>query len=350
MPVIQHQPLRKLAFEVFRAAGLSGEDAGIVSEHLVDSNLAGHDSHGVWCLPRYVPGMRENYVTWEEREVLRETPCLAVIDCKGGNGIVATTRALDIAVEKARGTTFGFVGLRNTTHIGRLGDYTPRIAGQGMFGLVWLNGGGLFMTPNGSADRRLCPEPISFGAPRRNGPPFMLDVTMTTVAGGKIEQKIVRGDPMPDNWVIDRTGSSVSDAMQYRNHPEETGVPPVGWPQFGHKGAGLAMMIEMLVGPLSHAGCTKGPDKGGGQGVMVLAIDIEAFTDLDTYKDEVEGLRDWVCSARPLPGVERVYAPGEIEEECRQKRLRDGIEIPEPTWEQIAAIAAELGVEVPAAG
>ena len=109
-------------------------------------------------------------------------------------------------------------------------------------------------------------------------------------------------------------------------------MPPVGWPQFGHKGAGLAMMIEMLVGPLSHAGCTKGPGKGG-QGVMVLAIDIEAFTDLDTYKEEVEGLRDWVCSARPLPGFKRVYAPGEIEEECRQKRLRDGIEVPEPTWE-----------------
>ena len=293
------------------------------------------------------PPCAKKYVTWEEREVLRETPCLTVIDCKGGNGIVATTRALDIAVEKARRTTFGFTGLRNTTHICRLGDYTPRIAEQGMIGLVWLNGGGLFMTPNGSSDRRLCPEPISFGAPRRNGPPFMLDMTVTTVAGGKIEQKIVRGDPMPDNWVIDRTGSSVSDPRKYHDHPEETGVPPLGWPQFGHKGAGLAMMIEMLVGPLSHAGCTKGPGKGG-QGVMVMAIDIEAFTDLDTYKEEVEGLRDWVCSARPLPGFERVYAPGEIEEECRQKRLRDGIEVPEPTWEQIVATAAELGVEVPA--
>ena len=166
MPVIQHQPLRKLAFEIFRAAGLPEEDAGMVSEHLVDSNLAGHDSHGVWCLPRYVPAMRKKYVTWEEREVLRETPCLTVIDCKGGNGIVATTRALDIAVEKARQTTFGFTGLRNTTHICRLGDYTPRIAAQGMIGLVWLNGGGLFMTPNGSSDRRLCPEPISFAALR----------------------------------------------------------------------------------------------------------------------------------------------------------------------------------------
>ena len=175
----------------------------------------------------------------------------------------------------------------------------------------------------------------------------MLDMTMTTVAGGKIEQKIVRGDPLPDNWLIDQQGNSVSDASEWRNRPTETGVPPLGWPQFGHKGAGLAMMVEMLVGPLSSAGCTKGPGKGG-QGVMILAIDIEAFTDLDTYKDEVEGLAEWVCSARPLPGFDRVYAPGEIEEQTRQRRLREGIEIPEPTWEKISETAGELGVDVPA--
>ena len=346
MPVIQHNPLRQFSCGIFKAAGIPEDDARIISDHLVDSNLAGHPSHGVWCVPGYVDIMRENYVRWDERDVLRETACLAVVDCKGGNGIVAVSRSIDIAIEKARRSTFGFVGLHNTTHICRLGDYPPRFAEQGMIGMVWLNGGGLFMTPNGSADRRLCPEPISFGAPRRNGAPFMLDMTMTTVAGGKIEQKIVHGEPLPENWMIDQQGNSVSDTTEWHKPDTETGVPPLGWPQFGHKGAGLAMMVEMLVGPLSHAGCTKGPNKGG-QGVMVLAIDIEAFTDLDTYKDEVEGLAEWVCSARPLPGVERIYAPGEIEDETRQGKLRDGIEIPQPTWEKICATAATLGVELP---
>ena len=105
-------------------------------------------------------------------------------------------------------------------------------------------------------------------------------------------------------------------------------MPPLGGLQFGHKGYGLAMMVEMLVGPLSHAGCTKG-DKGGGNGVMVLAIDIAAFTSLDTYVDEVEGLAEWVCSAKPLPGFNKVYAPGEIEEETRQRRLQEGIDVAE---------------------
>jgi len=345
MPIVQQAPLRRLSFEIFKATGIPIDDARIISDHLVDNHLAGHDSHGVWFIPGYARSMQDNYALWDDREVVRENPALTIINGKDANGIVAVTRALDLAVEKARQSTFGFVGLHNISHIGRLGDYPPRIAAQGMVGLVWLNGGGLFLAPFGSADRRLRPEPIAFSAPRQQGPPFMLDMTMTVVAGGKIEQKLIRGEPLPEGWLIDQQGNYVTDGSRYRD-TEETGVPPLGGQQFGHKGYGLAMMVEMLVGPLSHAGCTKG-DKGGGGGTMILAIDIEAFTELDTYKQEVEGLAEWVCSARPLPEVERIYAPGEIEEETRQHRLQEGIEIPAPTWAEIGKLAAELGVEVP---
>ena len=341
--LVQQDILRQLSFDIFAATGIPEDDARIVSDHLVNSHLAGHDSHGVWFVPGYARAMKKAYVTWDERQVVRENASLVIIDGRGANGIVAVTRALDLAVEKARKSTFGFVGLRNVSHIGRLGDYPPRIARDGMIGMVWLNGGGLFMAPHGSADRRLRPEPIAFAAPRREGPPFMLDMTMTVVAGGKIEQKIVRGEPLPEGWVIDQEGNYVTDGEGYRD--QSTGVLPLGGLQFGHKGHGLAMMVEMLVGPLSHAGCTKG-DRGGG-GIMVLAIDIESFTDLDTYVEEVEGLASWVCSARPLPGVKKVYAPGEIEEETRQRRLVEGIEIPEATWRQIGEVASELGVAMP---
>ncbi|MBM3279320.1 MAG: Ldh family oxidoreductase [Candidatus Handelsmanbacteria bacterium] len=345
MPVIRQEVLRQCAFEIFRATGIPETDARIVGNHLVDSQLAGHDSHGTWFIPSYVQGMKKNYVCWEERQVVRENPSLAIIDCKGANGIVAVSRALELAAAKARVATFGFVGLHNLSHIGRLGAYPPQLAAQGLLGMVWLNGGGLFMTPFGSADRRLRPEPIAFAAPRRQGAPFMLDMTMTTVAGGKIEQKLIRDQPLPEGWVIDQQGQWVTDGQRYRN-AEETGVPPLGGLQFGHKGYGLAMMVEMLVGPLSHAGCTKG-DKGGGNGVMVLAIDISAFTSLETYVDEVEGLAEWVCSAKPLPGFNKVYAPGEIEEETRQRRLWEGIDVAERTWAEIGKTAAELGVAIP---
>lgn len=346
MPILSHETLREVSCAMFAAAGIPADDARIVSDHLVNSNLAGHDSHGVWFVPAYARAMRRGYRRWEEHEVLKEGACFLLTDGRGANGIVAVTRALEQAVEKARAATIGVVGIRNTTHIGRLGDYPPRIAGQGMIGMVLLNGGGLFLAPHGSAERRLRPEPIAFAVPRREGPPFMLDLTLSITAGGKCEQRIVRGQPLPEGWLIDREGRSVTDPRGY--HDPEVGMLPLGGLSAGHKGYGLAMMVEMIVGPLTLAGCTKGPNDGG-NGVMIVAIDVGAFTDLESYRSEVEGLAAWVTSARPLPGVDRVRAPGEIEEETRARRLREGIDVPDTTWAQVVEVAGELGVEVPAA-
>ena len=346
MVTVSHEVLHGLLVEIFGATGVPEDDARTVADHLATSNLLGHDSHGVWFAPGYARGMRDNYQPWENHVVEREGPAFAVIDGRGANGIVAVNRVLDLAVAKARQATFGFVGLRNVTHIGRLGDYPPQIAAQGLVGMVWLNGGSLFLSPFGSADRRLRPEPIAFGVPRKNGPPLMLDMTLSVVAGGKIEQKIIRDEPLPEGWLIDHSGNYVTDNQAYRN-VDETGVPPLGGLQFGHKGLGLAVMVEAIVGPLTGAGCTKGETNGGG-GIMVLAIDIEQFTDLETYTSEVEAMADWIHSARPLPGVEQVYLPGEIEEEHRRRRQRDGIGVPDQTWRELAEVAAELGVSMPA--
>lgn len=345
MPTVPHETLREVSAAIFTATGIPEDDARIVADHLVNSNLAGHDSHGVWFVPAYARGMQRGYRRWEEHEVLREGPAFLLTDGHGANGIVAVTKALDRAMEKARIATIGMVGIRNVTHIGRLGDYPPRIAEQGMIGMVLLNGGGLFLAPHGSAERRLRPEPIAFAVPRRDGPPFVLDLTLSVVAGGKCEQRIIREQPLPDGWLIDREGRPVTDARGY--HDPEVGMLPLGGLASGHKGYGLAMMVEMIVGPLTLAGCTKGPNDGG-NGVMIVAIDVTAFTDLETYRDEVEGLARWVTSARPLPGVDRVRAPGEIEAEARARLLRDGIDVPEPTWAQILATANELGMAAPA--
>jgi uncharacterized oxidoreductase len=350
MPIVQHEELRRFGFEVFKSAGLPDDDAKIVSDHLVNSNLCGHDSHGVWFVPNYAWEMRERYKSWEDHKVIKDTPCLRVIDGNGANGIVAVTKAVDIAVEKARQATFGFVGLSHITHIGRLGEFPPRIAEQGMIGMIWLNGGGLFMTPFGSADRKLRPEPMAFSAPRKNGAPFVLDLTMCVVAGGKIEQKRIRKEPMPEGWVVDHKGNWVTDTKVYHEDPEHTGVVPLGGMQFGHKGFGLAMMVEMLVGPLTGAGCTHTKDRGAsrnGDGTMILAIDIASFTELKTYQEDVEGLAEWVCGARPLPGFDKVYAPGEIEQEKKAKLIQDGIDVPDGTWEEFEKAAEEFQVALP---
>ena len=344
MPVVQHDVLERIALDVFSAAGMPDDEARIVSSHIVTANLLGHDSHGVWYIPRYGDMALESHVDWSRHEVLRESSLFRLIDGHGAHGIVALTRAADMAFEKAGASGIGMAGVRNVTHMGRLGAYPTSIAERGMIGMVWTNTGGLAVAPFGSAEKRLRLAPVAYAIPRRNGEPFMLDMTFSVVAGGKIEQKRVRGESIPEGWLISADGEYVTDASRY--HAEEASILALGGLQFGHKGHGLGMMMEMIVGPLTMAGCTDGGEKGGG--ALLTAIDIAAFTDVDAYLDEVEAFAEYVTSATPLPGVDRVYAPGQLEERVKERRLREGIDVPEPTWDEITEIAGRLGVSVPA--
>ena len=122
MPIVQHAVLNDLIFRVFHATGIPESDAYVVASHLVNSQLYGHDSHGTCFTPAYARGMLSGYQRWEDHEVLRDSAALRIIDAKGANGIVSVTRALDIAVEKAKKSTFGFVGLNHTTHSRRRYD------------------------------------------------------------------------------------------------------------------------------------------------------------------------------------------------------------------------------------
>ena len=343
MPIIPQDILSKLSFNILAATGIPTDDALVISEHLVDSNLKGHDSHGVWRIPKYIQNIRNGYVKWDDRKITRENPVLLTIDGRGANGVVALTQTVKLALKKASLSTICIAGLHNVTHMGRLGDFPSRIAQQGMVGMVWTNTGSIFLAPFGSADRRLRPNPIAFAVPRRGRSPFMLDMTLSVVAGGKVEQKRVRKEPIPEGWLINQHGCYVTEGEKYDD--PDVGMLPLGGLQFGHKGHGLAMMMDMIVGPLSLAGCTTMGK--GGDGALVFAIDIKSFTDLETYLDEVERFVEWVNSARPLPGFERLYAPGEIEEETHRLRSETGIEIPSPTWTEIAKEAKALGVTMP---
>ena len=317
MPVVRHEVLRRLSADIFVAAGVPKEDARTIGDHLVESDLRGRGSHGVWRIRRYVGDIQGRYVGWEGHEVLRETRCLAVIDGRGCNGVVALTHAAEMAVGKASESTFGAVGLHHITHVGSLGDPVRYIAERDMMGIVWSNAAGIFVAPFGSADRRVGPNPIAFAVPRRKGPPFVLDISLSAVAGTKIRQKMERKEPLPDGWVVDQQGNYVTDSQRYDD--PDVALLPLGGLDFGHKGHGLSMMVEMIAGPLSHAGTTIGQGAGqglgagkNGGGFFVMAIDVEAFTDLDAYKDQVEGYVEWVTSARPLPGVERVFVKGGV--------------------------------------
>jgi len=347
MPTIQHQPLRDFGYALFEAAGVPADQARIATDHLVEANLMGHDSHGVLHVAGYIRGLQSGAIQpVGNQKIIRETPVSAVIDANRSFGIVLTYEAMRMAVERAKTHTLGAVAVHHSSHIGRLGAFPPLAAAEDCIGILMLNGGGRFVAPFGGTERKLPPNPIAISVPTLNGPAMMLDITTSMVAGGKVLVAGSNGQPLPNDWMIDRDGNPVTDANQFRS--DDVAMLPLGG-ALGHKGYGLAMMIDAIAGGLSWAGCSSDEPTRGGSGYLALAIKIESFIDVADYKKEIQRLIDWVKSSPTMPGVSQVYLPGEIEEERRRKHEAEGITVPESIWAGLVETATELKVAIPTA-
>ena len=346
MPIVSHKVLREFVYDIYKGAGGADEDARIVSDHVVNSNLAGHDSHGVINATNYIGGMAGG-PSAEKMEIVRENGTATVINANGALGMVAARKAMEMAVEKAKTYTFGAVGLHRCGHAGRMGEYPPIAAHTGMIGIVLLNGGRRFMHPHGGTSRRLPPNPIAISVPRANGEPLLLDMTLSVVAGGKIFVKTARGESVPEGWMIDTHGNTITDPNLFRERPNGTAVMPLGGFQFGHKGFGLAVMIDAIAGGLSWAGCSRENPTRGANGIVMFAINISDFIDLDDYEQEIEYLVEWVKSSARMPGIDEIYAPGDFEQQSYQRQIKDGIPIEQPTWDRLVEAANRYKVTIP---
>ena len=345
MPNVAHLSLRTLGRNIFEAVGVPPDQSAIVTDHLVDSNLFGHDSHGMMHTPGYVRGLRNGgIVPVGDLTFVRDAPASGVIDAQQGFGIVVARRAMEMAVDRAKEHTLGAIAVHQASHIGRLGEYACLAAEKDCVGIVMLNGGSRSTAPFGGTSRRLPPNPIAVAVPRHGGHPLMLDITTSMAAMGKAAVRRARGQDLPVGWFVDAHGGAVTDANAAWS--PDVAMLPMGGP-VGYKGYGLAVMIDAIAGGLSWAGCSTASPTRGGSGFLCLAIKIESFIDLDEYKDEIAILSDWVMSSKTLPGVDRIYLPGEIEWETREKREAEGIPIEEETWERLHATARECGASIP---
>ena len=336
MPRVRPEVLREIGCELFVAAGCTPPDARTVVDHLVESNLFGHDSHGVIRYPDYVKAIRQGrYQAQADPEVLHETPCTAVVDAHGALGQIGARFATELAIEKARQQGVASVSLRNTCHIGRVGAYPLMAARAGTMAQVFANGGhfGGQVAPFGGIDGRLCTDPLAFAAPRREADPILLDMTTSVVAEGKVRVASYRGEEVPQGWLIDSEGHPTRDPKTFRADPPGSILPLGG--VAAHKGYGMAFMVELLGGSLSGQGCTRGAPVVASNGVLLTVYHIESFTDLETYYDEVEALLRHVRSSRLAPGFDEILAPGEPEFRSARQRQSAGIEVDPKTWSMI---------------
>jgi uncharacterized oxidoreductase len=279
--------------------------------------------------------------------MVRETPSSALINGNRGFGQIMAHRAMELAIAKASDTAIGAVGLFNCSHTGRLAGYASMALERGMIGVVMVNGGGSgqHVCPFGGIDNRLSTNPICFAVPGGERGDVVLDIATSVVPEGRIRQLRNSGEAASEGWIIDSEGNSTTDPADFYGPPKGAILPLGG--AAGHKGFGLSLIVDLLAGGLSTAGCCRAdaPDEPAGDGVLTMVIDVSSFTPLEDYEKSVNELVDYVKSSKPAPGFREVLVPGEPESRAREKRLKEGISIDDETWSQIRKTAVQLGVE-----
>jgi len=345
MPTIQSDTLRQCGYELFEAAGCSLEGAQAVVDHLIESDLFGHHSHGAIRFYEYARAIREG--RFQPRaipEVIIDNPCAAVVDACGALGQVGATFAMNLAVEKAKQHGTGTVTLRNTSHVGRVGAYPLLAARSGMIGIAFVNAGnlGYQIAPFGGIDGRLSTNPIAFSAPRQNDDPILVDMTTSVVAEGKVRLALNQKRHVPEGWLIDAEGNPTTDPKKFKGDPPGAILPLGG--VVAHKGYGLSFVVELLGGILSGQGCAAGERIMVSNGVLFTVYHIEHFIGLSTYFDELEALIQHVKSSRLAPGFEEILIPGEPEFRYAQRKQNEGIEVDDTTWKSICEEARMFGL------
>lgn len=348
MPRFKADQLRKLCSEIFETLGTPKENADFLSDLLVEANLTGHDSHGVIRVPIYAYRIKMGAVKPDaEIKLVKETPNTAVIDGGWNLGQIVARKAMNVCIEKAEESIVGLVLARNCMHVGRLNVYAEMAMRRGMIGMMSVNSTPT-VTPFGGKSRQFGTNPLCFAIPAGNEKPMVLDMATSVWARGKIQVYLARGDELPEGVFLDSEGNPTTDPSWYHNG----GLLRTLGDIVGYKGMGLSLLVEVLTGALTAAGCSNSSEYQsrpyyGGNGVFMMAIDIGQVTDIQEFKDRVDDLFYKVRTSPLAPGFNEVMIPGEPERREKAKRLREGIFVEEETWSKIKEVARELGVVIP---
>ena len=341
MPVLAAGQLKNIGIEIFKALGATEEEAKIVSEFLVKANLAGHDSHGVIRIIQYADQIKKGkIIPGTSIEVVRETPSSALLNGNWGFGQVIGFKAMKMAIEKTKNNTASVVCVYNCNHIGRLADYTMMAAENGMIGMALANANKI-VAPYGGMERMLGTGPLSYAFPTDKEIPFVLDIATSVCAEGKIRVWLHKGEKLPYEWIIDKNGKPSNNPSDLY---EGGAILPFGG-EVGYKGFGLGLIVDVLGGILARSGPAYRDDKRG-NGVFMEAINIESFIPLDQFKREMDELIRAVKRSKPMPGFKEIMIPGEPEYKTEEKKLKEGIYVPEKTWGEITEIAKMLRVDI----
>ena len=339
--------LERFAAGILTAAGLPVADAREVAMLIVRADLGGAEGHGVFRLPQYVRRILAGGINREPRiRATRERDAMALLDGDNGMGHLVMKAAAQKAIEKALSAGVGWVGVNHSNHAGPASLYATMPMERDMIGLYLAVGNANHLPPWGGIDMLLSTNPIAVAVPAQDEPPIVLDMASTVAAYGKVKTKAQRGESMPEGWMIDREGRPLTDPTR----ADEGFLLPIG----GYKGYGMALVFGLLAGTLN--GAAMGPDTVDfnkddttvtNTGQAIIAIAIEAFMPVDVFKRRVDSIARALRSSRRLPGVDRIWLPGEQSHERRIEYARDGIPLSAGVVKSLDQLADQLGVTRP---
>jgi LDH2 family malate/lactate/ureidoglycolate dehydrogenase len=354
--LIGEKELTAFCEQVLTKLGVPAADARVTTEVLVLADLRGIDSHGVARLQRYVTGLREGYMKpTDHSTIVRETKATALIDGGQSLGQVVGRKGMELAIKKAKDTAVGMVVVRNSNHYGIAGYYSLMALEHGLIGISMTNAAPL-VVPTFGRIAILGTNPISLTAPAMKERAFVLDMATSVVPRGKVEVYNRLGKPMPNGWAVDESGKSSTDSAKVLNALARRlggGLLPLGGEgeEFsGHKGYGLALMVDVLCGVLPGAATglqvyadeTK-PDVGH----FFMAIDPAAFRPLDEFRRDMDRLAQELKDSPKAEGQPRIYVHGEKSYARMEKYRREGIPLGPKVVENLKQIGVELKVPWP---
>src|SRR5690348_2518223 len=351
--VVQEPKLKDFCNKVWMKLGVPAQDAMITTDVLVLADLRGIESHGVARLPRYYTDLKNGWTKpTDQSKIVKETKATALIDGGQSLGQVVGRKGMELAIKKAKETAIGIVSVRNSHHYGIAGYYSLMALEHDLIGVSMTNAAPL-VVPTFGRTAILGTNPISLTAPALHEKSFVLDMATSVVPRGKLEVYDRLKKTMPLGWAVDTTGRGTSDphiVLDALSKRLGGGILPLGGEgeeHSGHKGYGLALMVDVLCGVLSGSATGLGVDVDKAKpnvGHFFMAIDPGAFRPLEEFKRDMDRLAKELKDSPKAKGQNRIYLHGEKSYARMEKYRREGIPLVAAVVESLKKIGTELGV------
>ncbi|GFI61823.1 putative oxidoreductase YjmC [Clostridiales bacterium] len=351
--VLKYEALRDFSNEVFRKFGYTEEEAEIITDVLLTSDLYGIESHGMQRMVRYYKSIKNGrLIMGAQKETVFETPISAVIDGHNGTGQLLGHYAMNLAIDKAKKSGIGIVTVKNSNHFGIAGYYAKMASNNGLIGFATTNSEAI-MVPTYGRLAMIGSNPIAVAMPAEPYD-FLFDASTTVVTRGKVEVYNKKGAPLPDGWTVDCEGIPGTDAEEILSSIEQKkggGILPLGGANEllgGHKGYGYGMVAEIFSSILSIGLTSNHTNIGstGGTCHGFAAINPNLFGNPEEIKKHFSTFLQELRDSPKAEGQTRIYTHGEKECEAIKKILKDGIPVNENTVKEMKVICDEYSIDM----